>query len=249
MRLMLLAGLFLVASGCKGPPVLDGTRIESEEHIQSFLDKLTGTSEAKKRFVPLDAADVDDLPGSILFETKRADGTSEWWFEPVRNTSVALRPERAENKLFEGIVDRKFVAGANVSFFATLNASMGIEDKAQILISEMYMLKGPARSDVQTRIDAWVAANVASLKVRQAIYVRNINVGAIDSRIYRKTAGEVKIDGPVFGVNGTYYKQHQVNALERIVSFDGVPIPIGTPDTLSPKMMVLPSIRKGKPGI
>jgi hypothetical protein len=218
--------LMVAHFGCAGTAHVDGT---NTTRWQPQLDGTVVTSSGAddvfkdRRLFPLDLARPDDLPGSIVYMTKSDAGRREWYYEPL--TTHKPRLEKDERKLFQAIVDQKFLAGATVTMFVSLSSTMGLEDKAELLIQDLYSLSGPEKADVQPKIDAWVEAS-KGLKPIEAFYCRATRVSTAVSEVYRKISGGGKISGPVFGVNGDYYSATSLYTARSFITWDPVPVPL-----------------------
>lgn len=198
-----------------GAPVLDGTAVRTSGADEVIKDR---------RLFPLDLARPDDLAGAIVFSVRKDEhGTTEWYYEPLTTEKPTL--QKSEAKLFEAIVDKKFLANASVSIFVSLSASMDNEDKSSILVQDLYTLTGPDRATVQGKIDAWIDKSKGT-RLDQAFYCRATRYSTTVSQVYSKVTGSGKVSGPVFGVNGEYYHASSVYTMKPFVTWDGVPIPV-----------------------
>jgi hypothetical protein len=200
-------------------PVLDGTKI-----------LVIGADEVFKgrNLFPVDLARTADLPGSVVYAIRGQEQQESWFYEPL--ASVKPTMEKDENKLFEAIVDKRFLSTASAAIFLSLSANMANEDKASVLIQDLYTLTGPERQELQPKIKEWLDSSPGH--VTQVFYCRAIKVSAAVSQVYRKITSGGKISGPVFGVNGEYYSASSLYAARSFVTWDAVPLPL--PDSKSP---------------
>lgn len=211
----LLVSLGLL-NGCSSHPDDVGLKLGGTVILSSGADEVF----KNRRLFPIDLARPDDLPGSVVYLVRLPDG-DEWYYEPLSTENPEV--EMNERKLFEAIVDQSFLAGASATLFVSFAATMEIGDKAEILIKDLYTLKGPERVEMEEEIKAWIERS-DSLRPVQAFYCRATLVSTAVSQIYRKVSVGGEISGPVFGANGEYYRSESEYAARLFITWDAIPI-------------------------
>lgn len=215
-------------TGCKSQQRATSSRIPALEQttvITSGADDIF----KDRHLAPGDAAIPEDYAGAVLWmEMDPVTKQAAWYFEPLdvnEPTSTKL-----DAKVFESVVDRGFLAGANVTLFVSISAGMKAEDKAQLLIQDLYSLRAPTASQAAAQIAGWVSAH-RRRPIVGAYYCRAARFSTAISQVFSRVSGSAKVSGAVFAVNGEFYHSDMRYLARTFVSLDVTPVDLPAPPT------------------
>lgn len=174
-----------------------------------------------RTIIPQEVIDPSGLPECLLVIEKKGDKDFYYWTKVVASRPDP-KPEFNNEIIYESIVDKSFTTKAN---YLTVAASLGAEDKVELIIEDVFKSKGAAFTDPAIKLAAENFVNADPKKAsRTYFYIQNVKYTTVKYKIFRKVEGAGGFTGVGFGADGKVYASNSDYSLQKIVSINTFPL-------------------------
>lgn len=173
-----------------------------------------------------------ELPGSILMVENEGKSDQREYFVKLNPVAENAKSIPKNDILYESIIDRGFAAKLEVLSFAS--AQMAAEDKAHVIVEDVYSASGPQYSAIGVKEKAMAMAKDGLLSRPNAkfYYVQSVLYTSIKHKIFNKKSFASNFTGYGIGVKGDVYTTTSLFTMTPVVSVNVWPI--ATPSLPTP---------------